>query len=118
MTDYERSPGQPWKDDPAGDLIDAYHHHVSEELGTDGPEETFGHPDEATVGHLVGDDEGVRRDETRESIAHDSHDVQDLAAEELAMHYVDDDSQDAGGGDDLPENLRIALAEDADPTTR
>ena len=33
MTDYERSPGQQWKDDPAADLIDAYHHHVSEELG-------------------------------------------------------------------------------------
>ena len=110
MTDYERSPGQQWKDDPAADLIDAYHHHVSEELGTDGPEETFGHPDEARVGHLVGDDEGVRADETPESIAHDSHDVEDLAAEELAMHYVDEEAESGFDNDDLPEDLRAALA--------
>ncbi len=112
MTDYERSPGQQWKDDPAADLITAYHNDVSEELGTDGPEETFGHPDEAQVGHLVGDDEGVRADETPESIAHDSHDVEDLAAEELAMHYVEnEDAVETTQDDDLPEELRAALAE-------
>ncbi len=110
MTAYERSPGQPWRDDPAGDLIDAYHHHVSEELGTDGPEETFGHPDENQVGHLVGEDEGVRPSETLEPVAHDSHDVQDLAAEELAMHYVDDDRE--ATGDELPESVRASLAEE------
>jgi hypothetical protein len=110
MTDYERSPGQQWKDDPAADLIDAYYHHVSEELGTDGPEETFGHPDEARVGHLVGEDEGVRADVTPESIAHDSHDVEDLAAEELAMHYVEDEAEAGLDNDDLPEDLRAALS--------
>ena len=83
---------------------------MSEELGTDGPEETFGHPDEALVGHLVGDDEGVRPDETPESIAHDSHDLEDLAAEELAMHYVDEDTDPGVDNDDLPEDLRAALA--------
>lgn len=110
MTDYERS-GQPWKDDPAADLIGAYHHHISEELGTDGPEETFGHPDETRVGHLVEDDEGVRSDETAESIAFDTHDTEDLSSEELAMHYVDEESDDTLGDDDLPEELRAALAE-------
>lgn len=110
MTDYENS-GQPWKDDPAAELIDAYYHHISEELGTEGPEETFGHPDESRVGHLVGDDEGVRRDDTPESVAFDSHDVEDLAAEELAMHYVDDIG-DEGTEDDLPEDLRSVLAEE------
>jgi Family of unknown function (DUF5709) len=110
MTDYERS-GQRWKDDPATDLIDAYHNHVSEELGTDGPAETFGHPDESLVGHLVEDDEGVRADETPETIAHDSGDLEDLAVEELAMHYVDEDSELPLDDDDLPDYLRASLAE-------
>ncbi len=112
MTDYEKSPGQPWRDDPAGELIDAYLHNVSEELGTDGPEATFGHPDESRLGHLVGEEEGVTPAETPDTVAHDSHDVQDLAAEELAMHYVDDDSDHSSGSDDLPENLRASLAEE------
>lgn len=111
MTDYERS-GQPWKDDPAAELIDAYYHHVSEELGTDGPTETFGHPDDGLVGHLVGDDEGVLPDVVPESIAHDSHDLEDLAAEELAMHYVDEESEARGDDDDLPGYLRARLAEE------
>jgi hypothetical protein len=111
MTDYERS-GQPWKDDPASELIDVYHHDISEELGTDGPEETFGHPDESRVGHLVEEDEGVRSDETAEVIAFDTHDTEDLAAEELAMHYVDEEPDRLpGDNDDLPEDLRAALAE-------
>ena len=62
------------------------------------------------MGHLVGDDEGVRADETPESIAHDSHDVEDLAAEELAMHYVDEEAESGFDNDDLPEDLRAALA--------
>lgn len=111
MTDYERS-GQPWKDDPAAELIDVYHHNISEELGTDGPEETFGHPDETRVGHLVEEDEGFRPDETAEVIAFDTHDTEDLAAEELAMHYVDDESAASiDNDDDLPEEFRAAMAE-------
>jgi hypothetical protein len=111
MTDYERS-GQPWKDDPASELIDAYHHEISEELGTDGPAETFGHPDESRVGHLVEEDEGVRSDETAEVIAFDTHNTEDLAAEELAMHYVDEEPDTLlDENDDLPEELRAALAE-------
>lgn len=110
MTDYERS-GQPWRDDPAAQLIDAYYTHISEELGTEGPAETFGHPDESRVGHLIEDDEGVRSDETPESVAFDSHDVEDLAAEELAMHYVDEESE-VETDDDLPEELRAALADE------
>lgn len=110
MTDYERS-GQPWKDDPAGDLITAYHNHVSEELGTDGPIETFGHPDESRVGHLV-DDNVPLHDDVPETLAHDTRDVEDLAVEELAMHYVDEESEGVPDeNDDLPEYLRASLAE-------
>ena len=110
MTDYERS-GQPWKDDPAKDLIGAYHSHISEELGTDGPEETFGHPDESRVGHLV-DDHGEQVDDVAESVAHDTHDVEDLSSEELAMHYVDEEVElSLDEGDDLPDYLRASLAE-------
>ncbi len=82
---------------------------MSEELGTDGPSETFGHPDESRVGHLVEEDEGCASDETPETIAHDSHDVEDLAAEELAMHYVEEDSEQPVDDDDLPEYLRASL---------
>ena len=110
MTEYERS-GQPWKDDPAVEIIDAYHCHVSEELGTDGPVETFGHPDDSRVGHLL-DDHGVLVDDVRESIAHDSRDVEDLAVEELAMHYVDEELESRLDENyDLPEYLRVSLAE-------
>lgn len=112
MTDYERSPGQRWKDDPAGELIDAYLHNVSEELGTDGPVDTFGHPDENRLGHLVGEEEGVPAAETPDTVAHDSHDVQDLAAEELAMHYVDVEDSASPGSDDLPERLRVGMREE------
>ncbi len=40
-----------------------------------------------------------------------SHDVEDLAVEELAMHYVDEDGEPGFDNDDLPEDLRAALAE-------
>jgi hypothetical protein len=111
MTDYERS-GQRWKDDPALEVIDAYHHHVSEELGTDGPVETFGHPDETRVGHLV-DDNLPLRDDIPEALATDTHDLEDLSVEELAMHYVDEDAEASGDGDDdLPGYLRASLAEE------
>ncbi len=105
MTAYERS-GQPWREDPAVQVVDAMYQDISEDLGTEGPQETFGHPDESRVGHLVEDDEGVRADETAETIAHDTHDVEDLAVEELAMHYVD---QDSDADDELPEDLRSSL---------
>ena len=80
-------------------------------LGTDGPVETFGHPDESRVGHLI-DDNAPLIDTSPESYAHDTHDLEDLAAEELAMHYVDEESEaELEGDDDLPEYLRASLAE-------
>lgn len=109
MTDYERS-GQPWRDDPAATLVNELYHHISEELGTDGPQETFGHGDLTHVGHLVEDDEGAHTDETSDVIAHDSYDTEDLAAEELAMHYVDEDDADDLG--DLPDAIRDELADE------
>ncbi len=60
----------------------------------------------STGGHL-----GPPGPAARRSIAHDSHNVEDLAAEELAMHYEEDESAAGLGNDDLPENLRSALAE-------
>lgn len=87
--------GQPWRDDPATEVVDVMVGDISEHLGTDGPEETFGHPDESRVGHLVDDDEGGLLTETTDVLAYDTHDVEDLAAEELAMHYVDADSEEA-----------------------
>jgi hypothetical protein len=112
VTDYERS-GQPWKDDPAAQLVDQLYQELSEELGTEGPVETFGHADDSHVGHLVEDDEGVRADETSDVIAHDSHDTEDLAAEELAMHYLDEDSEIEEDLADLPEDLRRRMAEES-----
>jgi hypothetical protein len=111
MTEFMRS-GQPWKDDPATAVIRAIHDDVSEELGTDGPMETFGHPDESRVGHLV-DDNLPLHDDVAEALAHDTHDVEDLSVEELAMHYVDEEAEAAldGTDDDLPEYLRASLAE-------
>ena len=99
MTGYESS-GQPWRDDPAVELIDAYHQHVSEELGTDSIT-----PDpvgDGQVGHLVDENpplvEGISQ-----SYVHDTHDVADLAPEEQAMHYVDEELEAAM--DELPESL-------------
>lgn len=90
MTQYERS-GQPWRDDPAQEVVDAMYRELSEDLGTADPAETFGHPDDL-VGHLVEDDEGAHEDVTSEAVAYDTHDQEDLAAEELAMHFVDLDA--------------------------
>ena len=40
----------------------------------------------------------------------DPAEVEDLAAEELAMHYVDEEAEVGLDNDDLPEDLRAALA--------
>lgn len=86
-------------DDPADDVVGELYHDLSEHLGTDGPEETFGHPDESLVGRLIEDDEGRGPDVTSEVLAIDSHDVSDLTAEEAAIHLVTDDEDDDGGDD-------------------
>ena len=92
MTRYDRTTPT-WREDPAHDLVDELLHEVSEELGTDGPEDTFGHPDESVVGRLADDDEGAHPHLTAEAIAHDSHDRLELSAEESAMHYMDPDDE-------------------------
>ncbi|MEI7780119.1 MAG: DUF5709 domain-containing protein [Actinomycetes bacterium] len=93
MTRYDRTTPT-WREDPAHDVVDELLHEVSEELGTDGPEETFGHPDESVVGRLVDDDEGSHPHRNAEATAWDSHDKVDLSAEEAAMHFVDLDAED------------------------
>ncbi|MCB0917433.1 MAG: hypothetical protein KDC39_02560 [Actinobacteria bacterium] len=82
------------RDDPANDVVEELYTELSEELGTDGPIETFGHPDESVVGRLVEDDEGVRSDTTSEVLATDSHDTDRLTAEEQAIHYVPEGDED------------------------
>jgi len=105
MTEYTKS-GQSWSEDPAQGVVGELFAEISRELGTDGPADTFGHPDESLVGHLVEDDRGADAHAEPDFMASDSHDVEDLSAEERAMHYVD--------GDDLLDD------EDPDltPTTK
>jgi len=93
MTRYDRTTPT-WREDPAHDTVDELLLEVSEELGTDGPEETFGHPDDSRVGRLIEDDEGSHPDLVSEAVAWDSHDRLELSAEEAAMHYVDVDDED------------------------
>lgn len=93
MTRYDRTTPT-WREDPAHDLVDELLHDISEELGTDGPEATFGHPDDTVCGRLIEDDEGVRPHLTAEAVAFDSHDRLELSAEESAMHYVDLDAEE------------------------
>ena len=96
-------------DDPAQDVGEELYHELSEELGTDGPAETFGHPDENVVGRLVEEDEGVRTDVTSEVLALDTHDVEDLSAEEAAMHMVTEDDEQRDPS--LTRRAREALEE-------
>lgn len=96
-------------DDPAQDVVEELFHAVSEELGTDGPAETFGHPAETVVGRLVEEDEGVRPDVTSEVLALDTHDLEDLTAEEAAMHMVTE--EDEQHDPSLTRRAREALEE-------
>lgn len=79
--------------DPAREVVEELYTELSRELGTDGPVETFGHPDENVVGRLVEDDQGVNGDVTAEALATDSHDTTDLTAEEAAVHFVDESDE-------------------------
>ena len=101
--------GQKWVDDPANAVIDRIQEEFSDELGTDGPEETFGHPDESVVGRLVEDDAGTGPDLTREAVAHDSHDATDLSAEESAIHMVEEDDDTEVSDPDITDDVRAEL---------
>lgn len=103
MTTYERS-GQPWRDDPAEEVVEEMLHEFSEHIGTDGPHETFGHPREDVVGHLVDQPERRVGHVHHDPVAWDSHDTEGLSSEELAMHYVDEEHLNADF-EDLPEEL-------------
>ena len=82
--------------DPAQAVVDELYTELSRELGTDGPAETFGHPEENVVGRLVEEDEGAHPDITAEALATDSHDTTDLTAEEAAVHFVSDSGDEQG----------------------
>jgi len=96
-------------EDPAQDVVDELYRNISEELGTDGPAETFGHPEEGVVGRLVEEDEGSRSDTTAESVAFDSHDVEELSAEEAAIHIVADPEAEEQDDPSLTRSAREAL---------
>lgn len=96
-------------DDPAQDVVAELYNEISAELGTDGPAETFGHPDENVVGRLVEEDEGARTDRTAEVLALDTHDLQDLTAEEAAMHLVTEEDEQRDPS--LTRRAREALEE-------
>jgi hypothetical protein len=102
MTTYERT-GQGWKDDPAEDVVRELLDELSEHLGTDGPAETFGHPAEGLVGHLV-DQPEMRRNGgmAHDAVALDTHDLEGLTVEEMAMHYIDEETE---AEEPLPEEL-------------
>ena len=85
---------QPWDEDPARAVVDELYADLSRELGTDGPEETFGHPEEGRIGHLVEDDHGRGDHVEADYLASDSHDLTDLSAEETAMHVMTDEELD------------------------
>ncbi|MCH9816227.1 MAG: hypothetical protein K0U64_07205 [Actinomycetia bacterium] len=80
-------------DERGSEVVEELYTELSRELGTDGPVETFGHPDENVVGRLVEDDEGAGPDNTSEALATDSHDTTDLTAEESAVHFVPDSDE-------------------------
>lgn len=103
------STGQKWADDPANAVADELLNEFSEELGTDGPADTFGNNGHSQVGRLVEDDEGTRPDTTAEAVAHDSHDDQDLTAEEAAIHVISDDPDQELEDPDLSDEVREEL---------
>ncbi len=108
MTEYT-STGQKWLDDPAQGVVGELYAEISRELGTDGPADTFGHPDESAVGHLVEDDHGVDRHADSDLLASDSHDLEDLSIEERAMHLVDPDDLTDDADPDLASDARASL---------
>jgi hypothetical protein len=108
MTEYTSS-GQKWLDDPAQGVVGELYAEISRELGTDGPADTFGHPDESAVGHLVEDDHGSEEHHESDVLASDSHDLEDLSAEERAMHLVDPDDLDDEADPDLAADARARL---------
>ena len=77
-----------WTDDPANDVVAALYAELSDELGTDGPAETFGHPPEGGLGHLIEDDHGMGTHNDHDYLGFDTHDHIDLSAEEMAMHVM------------------------------
>lgn len=78
-------------EDPADDVVKELYEEISADLGTDSPVETFGHPDEAVVGRLIEEDEGAHTDVTPEALARESHDTENLSAEEAAVHWVNEE---------------------------
>lgn len=92
-------------DDPAGSVVSELYAEISRELGTDGPQETFGHPQEGRIGHLVEDDHGMGSHDDYSFSADDSHDVLDLSAEEQAMHVMTDDEFDDEFGNESSDGM-------------
>ena len=109
-----RTTGQSWNDDPAQEVVSELYAEISRELGTDGPAETFGHPDDSRVGHLVENDHGMGSHDDHDYLANDSRDLTDLSIEEQAMHVISDedlDADEAGLDPDITPKVRRSLGD-------
>jgi hypothetical protein len=77
---------QPWRDDPASELVEELEAEFSDELElTQAPRHRNG-----TIGRLVDEDGGGLDDTTREALARDTGEDDHLSAEESALHYADE----------------------------
>jgi hypothetical protein len=77
---------QPWRDDPASETVQELEAEFADELElTEPPRRRNG-----GIGRLVDEDGGSLDDTTREALARDTGEDDDLSAEESALHYADE----------------------------
>ena len=100
-----------WDEDPANAVVAELYADISRDLGTDGPADTFGHPVEGRLGHLVEDDRGMGSHDDRDYLGTDSGDLEDLSAEEQAMHVMTDVELDEQLDPDISPGAFAALTD-------
>lgn len=91
-------------DRPGDEVVEQLWGELSRELGTDAPEFTeTRHGQNHQVGHLVADESNP--DMPWDEVAIDTHDTDDLSAEESAMHFEDDGGEEEELTDDVLHDL-------------
>jgi hypothetical protein len=102
-----REPGVPGQDAAEGVVAEMWEQVLDQIPDEDRPVALH---DVDAVGHLFdGDDTEVVRH--NDVTAWDDHDVDDLTAEEAAMHYVESDDEDLEGDPELTPEVRRELEE-------
>lgn len=91
---------QPWRDDPASEVVDELEAELADELELTEPVRHRS----GGIGRLVDEDGGGLDDTTREALARDSGDDENLSAEESALHYADE-SELSGDDPDLTSDV-------------